>query len=191
MNLRFWISFAIAGAALAQGPNRPQPGQPGPGRPAQFHEQAMLIEQSDFGALKMYLNLSDAQLDKMRQARAQSARQSDEKMNALAPQIEEKRLALKDMLDRGVTDPAALGKAMLEIRALEKQAQQSREAERNSQLSVLTPEQRTKFRAIEEAAALPAATRDAMRLGLVPFSPGPQPGRMEPGPGPAPGPRPR
>jgi Spy/CpxP family protein refolding chaperone len=167
MNLRIWIPIATLGAALAQDPNLPPQGR------------AMPAQAPDFSALRAYLNLSDGQLEKMRQAREAAARQADEKVKALMPQIEDKRMALQDLVDRGA-DPAAVGKALLELRALEKQAHQAREAARSSQLSVLTPEQKTRFKAIEDAALLPAATRDAMRLGLVPMPPG-APEAMAPG----------
>jgi hypothetical protein len=74
---------------------------------------------------------------------------------------------------------------MLEIRGLEKQMRESRQAVRAGQLAVLTADQRTKFGAIEEAAAQPQATREAMQMGLVPRAPGgPNPPRMGPGDGP-------
>jgi len=223
MNLRIWIPFAILATALAQDPNRPPQGKGGPARPAgpqrpspvpgglaavqprqppRPNGPAMPMQPPDFSALKTYLNLSDVQLQKLMLAREQAATQADEKVKSLMPQIRDQRIALQGLLDTGTNDPAAVGKMMLELHALEKQVQQAGEAARNSQLSVLTAEQRTKFKAIEEAAALPTATRDAMRLGLVP-SPRNAPGLDMPeremprqdggprGPGPnAPGPGP-
>ena len=155
-------------------------------------------QSQDLSALRTYLNLTDAQMMQLRQAGEQARRQAEEKARASETQIREKRMALEDLLARETNDAAAVGRLMLEIRALEKQTRDAWGAVRTSQLNVLTAEQKTKFRAIEEAAALPQAARDAVRLGLVqgpPDAGGPpnQPPipRRAPGPGPAPGgPRP-
>ena len=49
----------------------------------------------------------------------------------------------------------------------------------------MNPEQKTKFKAIQDAANLPAATREAQRLGLVPGQPqGPGPNQGIGGPRP-------
>jgi len=162
MTLRAVIPFVVFGVALGQAPlgspNKPRvPG--GPGRP-------MLVP--DIGALKAYLNLTDAQVQQMRQAGEQARKQAAEKVRTIHPQIRDKRLALRDLLAKGSNDPAAVGKLVLEIQALHKQVREGREGVRNSQLNVLTAEQKAKFKAIEDAAALPAATRAAIRLGLVP-----------------------
>ena len=166
MTLRAVIPFVVLGVALGQAPlgppNKPRvPG--GPGRPMQV---------PDIGALKAYLNLTDAQVQQMRQAGEQARKQAAEKVRTIHPQIRDKRLALRDLLAKGSNDPAAVGKLVLEIQALHKQVREGREAVRNSQLNVLTAEQKAKFKAIEDAAALPAATRAAIRLGLVPRSQG-------------------
>jgi Spy/CpxP family protein refolding chaperone len=162
MTLRALIPFVVLGVALGQAPlgppNRPRvPGGPG-----------MPILGPDIGALKTYLNLTDAQVQQMRQAGEQARKQAAEKMRTIQPQVRDQRLALRDLLAKGSNDPAAVGKLVLEIQALHKQVREAREAVRNSQLNVLTAEQKAKFKAIEDAAALPAATRAAIRLGLVP-----------------------
>jgi Spy/CpxP family protein refolding chaperone len=160
-------------------------------------------QQPDFGALKSFLNLTDSQIRQMQQAREKAGRDAVEKEKALRPQIGEKHNALADLMDKDNADPAAVGKAMLEIRGLERQIRAAHEAARTAELSVLTPEQKTKFKAIQDAANLPAATREAQRLGLVPGPPqgGPnaprprlQNGPAQQGPGqpmnpPPPGPR--
>jgi len=116
--------------------------------------------QPDFAALKGYLNLTGAQ--------------------SLRPEIRDKFMALEDLLDKDNADVTQVGRAMLGIRSLEKQLRQAQKAVRSSELSVLTGEQRTKFKAIQDAADLPAAMREAQRLGLV-TGPPPPPG--QPGPG--------
>jgi Spy/CpxP family protein refolding chaperone len=143
-------------------------GQPGP-NPGQAQPQP-----PDYRALKEYLNLSDSQIRHMEQAREKARQLADEKEKTLRPQIQQKRLTLEDALDAATPDAAAVGRAMIEIRGLEKQIRQAREAARTSELDVLTPEQRTRFKAIQDAAALPEAVRQARQLGLV--GPPPQPG---------------
>jgi Spy/CpxP family protein refolding chaperone len=143
MLMRWIAPLAALGACFAQGP--PPEG----------------------GALKAYLNLTDAQVEQMRKAGDQSRKQADEKVKALQPQLEQKRAAVRDLMAKGSSDATAVGKAVLEVQAIEKQIRKARESARTSQLAVLTPEQRTKFKAIEDAALLPQATREAMRMGLA------------------------
>jgi hypothetical protein len=144
----------------------------------------MPAQQPDFGALKAYLSLTDVQIQKIQQAGEQARKDADEKIKTLQPQIRDKKIALEDLLEKGTTDATAVGKMMLEIQALQKQARQAQEAVRNSQLNVLTAEQKVRFKAIEDAATLPQATRDAARLGLVPRPQGgPAPRMMGPGRG--------
>jgi Spy/CpxP family protein refolding chaperone len=186
MKLISMVSFAVLGIALAQGP------QP-----------------ADFSALKSYLNLTDAQIRQMQQAREKAAKDADEKERTVRPQIQEKRSALADLLEKDAADPTAVGRMMLDIRGLERQIRAAHEAVRTAEVNVMNPEQKAKFRAIQDAANLPAATLEAQRLGLVPGQPqgpGPRPrmqgpmvgpGRiglgdngpqMRPGQGPGPGP---
>lgn len=190
MNVRLWIPFAAMGVALAQGPAPDQ--QPQQPRPTQFQQQPRMQPrpqpqmqpqpqpQPDFAALKGYLNLSDAQIRRIQQAGEKARKDAADKEQSLRPQIRDKQIALGDLLDKDNADATQVGRAILEIRNLEKQIRQAREAVRSSELSVLTEEQRTKFKAIQDAANLPAATREAQRLGLVP---GPPPGQRPMGPG--------
>lgn len=131
----------------------------------------------DYRALKEYLGLSDAQVRHMQQAGEKARRGADEKEKTLRPQIEQKRMALEDLLDGANPDAVAVGRAMIEIRGLEKQIREAREAVRTAELNVLTPEQRTKFKAVQDAANLPEAARQARQLGLV----GPPPRPAVPG----------
>jgi Spy/CpxP family protein refolding chaperone len=201
MTLRILAACAALGTALAQppvpnsqtgprGPNRPSapaaqgPAAPGPAMPG-----------SDGQALRAYLNLSDAQMQEIRKAGEQARRQAQEKTRALEPQIREKHAALDATLAKG-GDAATVGKLVLEIRALEKQMRDSHRAARDSFVNSLTPEQKTRFKAVEDAALLPQAARDAVRMGLVPGAAPRMQGRMQPrvgqGPnrGPNQGPRP-
>ena len=137
--------------------------------------QPMQPQPPDYRALRDFLNLSDSQFRRMEQARENARREAGEKEKALRPQIDEKRLALEELLDNPNADAAVVGRAMLEIRGLQRQIRQAHETVRTAELNVLTPEQKTKFKAIQDAANLPEATRQAQRLGLVAGPPQPPP----------------
>src|SRR5262249_33129556 len=155
------LPLAILTAAFAQGPGQPAAPRMQPPSPP-----------LESGALQRYLNLSDAQIDQIQIAQEEGRKEAAEKANTLGPQLREKRDALNALMARRNAGPAAVGKAMMELRGLERQQRQLGDQARNRALAVLTPEQRTKFKAIEDAASLPAATQEAMRMGLVPGTPG-------------------
>jgi len=202
-----WYILCGAVALSAQGPQNPQnpppqqqqmrpnpqPPQPGANpqqpRPNQQQPQPGQQPRPDYRALKEYLDLSDTQIRHMEQAREKARQDAGEKEKSLRPQIAEKRMAMEDLLDKPNADATAVGKAMLEIRGLERQIRQAHEAVRTAEVGVLSPEQKAKFKAIQDAANLPQATRDAQRMGLVPGPPNgsgpnqPRPGMMQPGPG--------
>lgn len=176
MTMKWLTLCAGLSLAVAQTPNlTPPPGPRGPAVPASPAAEPQ--------ALKAYLNLTDSQLQQIRQAGEQAHRQADEKAKALEPQIREKRVALEGLMAKG-SDPAAVGKLMLEIRGLEKQVRDVRRAGRDSFVNALTPEQKAKFKAVEDAALLPLAAREAVRLGLVPGSEARMSPRMPLGQGP-------
>ena len=153
MNIRCLL-FLMAGMAFAQqGPNAPDPNRL-PDEPR---------------ALKAYLGLTDDQFMQMRKAGGDAHQSANEKVRAMQPQLEQKRMAVQQLLGGKNPDPTALGKAVLELRAVEKQIREVNDAARKYALSVLTPEQRTKFKSIEDAALLPEAPRDAIRMGLTPM----------------------
>ena len=153
MNLRcIWVLMAGM-AAAQQGPNAPDPNRL-PDEPR---------------ALKAYLGLTDDQLLQMRKAGEESHQSANQKVRAMQPQLEQKRMAIQQLLGGKNPDPTVLGKAVLELRTIEKQISEIHDGARLGALAVLTPEQRTKFKAIEDAALLPEATRDAIRMGLTPM----------------------
>ena len=177
-------------------PQQQPPQQRPPQQPRPAEQQP-----PDFSALKAYLNLSEAQIRQMQAAHEKAAKDAEDKTRTLVPQIEEKRRALADLLDKDNPDATAVGKGMLEVRGLERQLRSAHEAVRDAGINLMTPEQKAKFKAIQDAAMLPQATRDAQRLGLVPGPPpaqgpnpgtgpnGPRPGmQWQPAPGPGPNP---
>ena len=84
----------------------------------------------DFAALKSYLNLTDSQVRQLQAATDKAAKVADAKAKILRPQIEEKRRALSDLLEKENSDATQVGRAVLEIRGLERQMRQAREAVR-------------------------------------------------------------
>ena len=162
----------------------PQPAQPvQPFRQPQ-PPQPMQSPRPDYRVLREYLDLSDSQIRRMEQAREKARRDADEKEKTLRPQIEEKRMAMEDLLDKPDADATAVGRAMIEIRGMERQIRQAREAARTAELNILTAEQKAKFKAIQDAANLPEAARQAQLIGLVPGPAQPAAGPRPPAPQP-------
>ena len=194
MIIRLLIPLAVVTAAFSQVPARaPQP--PQPARPAPQRGPAPVAQPNaprpmdgDLSGLRTYLNLTEAQVSQLRQAGDRARRDAEEKARTNGPEIQEKRMALEDLLAKGTTDATAVGRLMLDIRSLEKQVRDAHEAVRTSQLNILTPEQRNRFREIEEEASRPQAIQEARRLGMVNGPPQGQP-VMQNQPGPI-GPRP-
>jgi Spy/CpxP family protein refolding chaperone len=166
MRFSILIPLAVLGVAMAQGPGQPPSGTEGPGGPG------MPMRPSHLGALKAYLNLSDAQIEQMQKAREEARKQAFEKAKAIFPQIRAKHAALRDLLAKDTADALTVGNAMLEIRALKKQIRQAHEAVRESQIKVLTVEQQDKLKALQTSVQQSAAAAEAARSGLVPGGPG-------------------
>jgi Spy/CpxP family protein refolding chaperone len=146
MKLNTLLSIAPLAALLvfAQGPG----GGPGP---------------QSFTDVKTYLNLTDAQIQQIQAARQQSF----DSAKTLQSQIQTKDQALRDLLDKGSTDSAAIGKAMLEINALRKQVKAVMDATQVRAVSFLSADQKTKLKALEDAAKLQPAIGQAAGLGLL------------------------
>lgn len=163
MLLRMLLAATVAGALAAQAP-APTPAQ----------------------ALTSYLGLQDSQIESLRQLHRQHA----QTMQAMMAELTAKQRALREQLDRGSTEPMALGKALLEIESLRKRLMQAQEAVRSQALNLLSSGQRAKLDALEQARKLEPAVRQAEALGLL------EPTALDPwlgtglrggGPGPAPG----
>jgi len=128
--------------------------------------------------LKSYLNLQDAQIQAFQQLR-QTQMQATQGIHT---EMASKQQALREQLDRGSTDAAALGKLLLEIEGLRKRLLQASETYRAQAVNILTAEQKSKLAALEQAQKLEPAVRQAQMLGLLlPPEPGPQPAPGMPG----------
>ena len=115
------LSVLFAGISTAQQPPQPQPMQPG-----------LPIGSGEPRALKAYLGLTDDQLEQMHKAGDAAHKAAIEKVKTMQPQLEQRRAALRDLLLKGSPDPKAIGKAMLEMRAVEKQIGEAHEVVRKA-----------------------------------------------------------
>lgn len=122
-------------------------------------------------ALKNYLNLQDSQIQALQQLRQQEM----QAIRPLATELAAKHQSLRDQLDRGSTDAAALGKLLLEAESVRKRLIQTRDSYHNQALNVLTAEQKNKLASLEQARKLAPVIWQAQALGLL--AP-PEPGEM-------------
>jgi len=113
--------------------------------------------------LKAYLNLTDTQVQQLQNLQ----KQARDSAGTAGEQIQTKEQALKDTLDKGATDAAAVGKAVIEIHALKTQVQKALDAARTSALNLLTADQKTKLATLEAAAKLSDEIEQATGLGLL------------------------
>ena len=174
-NKFFLPVFAIA-VSLAQPPGMGSGPGMGPGM-----GQGPGAAQS-FTEIKAYLNLSDTQITSINNA----VRAAADANQALRNTIREKHLALQTLLNNGSTDASAIGKAMIEIRDLQKQIAAAQAKIQEQALSFLSADQKTKLKALDEAEKLRPAIGQAHALHLLA-----PPANLAPGPmnGPGPGPR--
>ncbi len=153
MRLRILSTVLFAGALLAQRP-------PGPGpRPRMGLGQ----DAPAMAELKTYLGLTDGQLQHLQQER----RATGDEIGPLARDIAQKQRALREQLDAGSTDASALGRLLVDVESLRKQIESKREATRVRAVSVLTPEQRTRLKTLEDVARLGDEVRQAIGAGLL------------------------
>lgn len=132
-------------------------------------------------SVKSYLGLQDSQMQSLQQLRQQQFQAVHSALSELAT----KQQSLREQLDRGSTDAAALGKLLLEIEGVRKRIAQTQQSYVSQALNVLTAEQKSKLAALEQALKLEVAARQAVALGLL-APPEPEPGVPAPrwfGPG--------
>lgn len=156
MRLKALLPLAVLGAAVAQVPM-------GRGSAVGPAARRAAAPQAAFTELKAYLNLTDAQIEQIRQVRQQSM----ESVRSVVQQMQEKHRTLREMLEKGTSDANAVGKLLLETQALRQQVEQARQSVHQATLGVLTSEQKTKLAALEAAAKLGPAIRQAGALGLL------------------------
>ena len=153
MKFRLIVVSLAAAVAFAQ-----PPGVPG------MHPGMKTTE------VQSYLNLTDAQIGSLQQLR-------QAEMTALKPifeQIAPLRQNLRTQTQSASADATAVGKAVLNIQALEQQAAPIRASYQQQALAVLTAAQKTQLAALQSAAALMPAIHEAMGLNLLTPPNGPE-----------------
>jgi Spy/CpxP family protein refolding chaperone len=149
------MKFRLIGIALAASALFAQP----PGGP-RMHRMAAQAKTTE---VQTYLNLTDAQISTLQQLR-----QSE--MAALKPifqQIGPLRQSLRTQEQNSSADATAIGKLVLNIQNLAKQAAPIRASFQQQGLAVLTADQKTKLAALESAAALLPTIHEAAALNLL------------------------
>jgi Spy/CpxP family protein refolding chaperone len=161
MIFRFSIIWATAalGLALAQPPGHMGAGM-GPGGPGVM---TFAIQGGGFDALKAYFALTDAQV----QSLTSIQQQQQQAVKGVFEQIQTKETSLHDLLDKGGADAATVGKLVMDIDTLRKQAQTAGAGFGDQAKALLTADQKTKLAALGDTAQLMPAIHEAMMLGLV------------------------
>ena len=151
---------AALGLALAQAPGHMGVGM-GPGGPGAM--TFVVSGAGGFDALKAYLALTDTQV----QSLTSIQQQQQQAVKGVFEQIQTKETSLHDLLDKGGADAATIGKLMLDIDTLRKQAHTANSASGDQVKALLTADQKTKLAALADTAQLMPAIHEAMMLGLV------------------------
>jgi len=165
MRNNFVLSAIFVAVSFAQPPAM-GPGQ-APGQPP-------------VSEIKAYLSLTDTQITSITTA----LRTAADANRTLAEQMRTKQEALQTALTSGSTDAAAIGRAMLEIQAIRKQLEANHTKSLEQAASFLSADQKTKLKALEDAAKLQPVIHEAHALQLLaPPAGGPGPGPGPQGPG--------
>lgn len=125
-------------------------------------------EKPVYDHLKTYLGINDAQVQQLVQI--QKSRQDAEAV--IWKQISDRQTTLSEMLKSGSTDAVRIGQMTIEINNLQKQIPLPSTQYRSSALNVLTPDQRTKLPALEQALRVAPAGFEAWQLSLIDTPPG-------------------
>lgn len=127
---------------------------------------------SAYDELKQFVGLSDAQIEQLRAIAAEK----DKAIQAAYQQIAAKQTQLNQLLQSGSTDAVLIGQLTIEIRELRKKLPLPAEPWRSRALAVLTPDQKTKLVALDQANKLAVAARQAVTFSLVDPPPPGRPG---------------
>lgn len=153
MNFRFLPLTILTASLFAQGPAF----APGPGGPRHM----MMMAKT--GQAQSYLNLTDAQIQSLKQLQQSEMTANKPVMEQIAPLRE----SLQTQLQGGSADAAAVGKLMLSIQTLEQQIKANRDSFHEQALAVLTADQKTRLAALQSAADLMPTIHQAMALNLL------------------------
>lgn len=165
-------ALALALGAWAQGPRgggfgpggSAGMGAPGGmGGPGGMGMMGQGIAAASPDALKEYLALTDSQVTQLKDLRTKRF----EAAKPIMEQIRTKSQELKTLLDGANPDPAKVGQLTVEIKQLREQVRNLRTSDQDAALAILTPEQKTKLKALEDALKLMPAAHQAVGLGLL------------------------
>lgn len=148
----------LAGSLLAQGP-----GGPGFRRNAAGMQPQRLQQAANADALKQYLNLTDAQIQQLKDLRKQHA----EAQRPTMEQIRDKRQQLREAVQAANPDSAVIGQLTVDIKKLTESMRSSRTDLQTKTAAVLTADQKTKLAALQDAQKLMPAVGQATALGLL------------------------
>jgi len=126
--------------------------------------------------IQAYLALTDAQIQALEAIRTAESDQ----LAAYSEQIQRKQMALQEALQQG-SNAATVGQLLLDIEALRKQMNSLHAQFHGQAVSILTADQKSKLKTLEDAAKLLPAIEQAIGLYLLT----PPEGAAGPGPGPA------
>jgi hypothetical protein len=118
---------------------------------------------ASYTEVKAYLNLSDSQIAGLQAVQ----KQLQTAVANLQQQIATKQTDLQSRLTAGSTDAAAVGRLLLDITALGKQFDTIAGGFRDQAKNLLTADQKTKLKALEDASKLQPAIRQATGLLLI------------------------
>jgi len=167
MKNRLILTLALAaGTLLAQGRGGPGMGRGmmgGPGGPMAPGMQGRGPGLANADALKTALGLSDAQVQQLRDLRTQQA----DAAKPVMEQIRAKRQALAEAMKATSPDSVLIGQLMVDIRKLTDSMKAARSEREAKALAILTPDQKTKLAALQEAQKLMPAVGQATALGLL------------------------
>jgi Spy/CpxP family protein refolding chaperone len=117
----------------------------------------------DVSALKTYLSLTDSQITALQAIQ----KQQRTGVSDLHQQVQQKQQALNALLSGGSTDANAVGKLVLDIQALRKQIDTNASSFRAQAANVLTADQKTKLKTLDDASKLQPAISEAVFLLLL------------------------
>ena len=169
MSKKFWMAamagmLGVATLGMAQGPHRgfaagAHDGQhDGAAHGSGAHRGTPQIE-----ALKTYLGLSDTQVASLQQARTDAFEQAKPSLKDGA----QKARDLRAEMNKANPDSNTVGRLMTEMKQMREQGRSTQTQVREKSMAVLTEPQKTKLKALEDAAALQDAVREARMSGLL------------------------
>jgi len=141
MKTRVLFTLLMTGALMAQSPRRAP----------------------RYDELRTYLGLTDTQVSQLQTI--QSNFQTE--VRDLRQGQADKQKALRDALNAGTTDAAAVGRLLLDIDSGRKQISAKRDVMETQAAGVMNTDQQTKLKALTETADLRSVLRQAIAAGLV------------------------